>query len=233
MFGRSRPVVFNSYKKRRSIWRLPRWLVLLLVGMALGAAGVITAQQRYLPPRLTAEASQRLTGALEASDNERLRLADELAKVTKQLESTVAEKRRIADELAADRETAQRLRNDLSTAVAALPPDPRAGTVEVRAGRFTAQDGMLDYEVVLTRQRASGKPMSGVMQLVMEGESARGTPARVSLQAIAVSIDSHQIVRGSQPLPEGFRPRQTTIQVLDRAAGKLLGMRVILVSSPA
>jgi hypothetical protein len=92
---------------------------------------------------------------------------------------------------------------------------------------------MLDYGVVLTRQRATGKPMSGVMQFVMEGESARGTSARVTLQPVAVSIGSHQVLRGSQPLPEGFRPRQTTIQVLDRSAGKLLGMRVILVSAPA
>jgi len=37
-------------------------------------------------------------------------------------------------------------------------------------------------------------------------------------------------VRGSLPLPQGFRPQQTTIQVLDRVGGKLLGMRVIYVS---
>jgi hypothetical protein len=91
MFGNSRPVVFNPYKKRRSIWRLPRWLVLLLVGIILGAAGVITVQQRYLPPRLSAEASERLTRALEMSDNERLRLAGELGKVTTQLESSVTD----------------------------------------------------------------------------------------------------------------------------------------------
>jgi hypothetical protein len=37
------------------------------------------------------------------------------------------------------------------------------------------------------------------------------------------------VVRGSLALPDGFRPRQTTVQVLDRPGGKLLGMRVILV----
>jgi hypothetical protein len=36
-------------------------------------------------------------------------------------------------------------------------------------------------------------------------------------------------VRGSQALPDGFKPRETTIQVLDRVAGKPLGMRVMLV----
>ena len=51
MFGRSRPVVFNPYGRRRSRWRLPRWLVLLLLGAALGVAAVLGVQERYLPLR--------------------------------------------------------------------------------------------------------------------------------------------------------------------------------------
>jgi hypothetical protein len=34
-------------------------------------------------------------------------------------------------------------------------------------------------------------------------------------------------VRGSVPLPQGFKPRQTTIHVLDKVGGKLMGLRVI------
>jgi hypothetical protein len=30
-------------------------------------------------------------------------------------------------------------------------------------------------------------------------------------------------------LPQGFRPQRTTVQVLDRVGGKLLGMRVMYV----
>jgi len=42
-----------------------------------------------------------------------------------------------------------------------------------------------------------------------------------------------QVLRGSQPLPGGFMPRQATVQVLDRSAGQLQGMRVLRVSGPA
>jgi hypothetical protein len=80
---------------------------------------------------------------------------------------------------------------------------------------------------VLTRERAAGKPMSGVLQFVVAGEAARGGETALTLKPVAVSIGSHEIVRGSLPLPEGFKPRQTTIQVLDRVAGKSLGMRVL------
>lgn len=82
---------------------------------------------------------------------------------------------------------------------------------------------------MLTRHRASGKPIAGVMQIVVAGASARGPDTTVSPKPVAVSIGGHEIVRGSLPLPEGFRPRETTIQVLDCPAGKALGMRVMLV----
>lgn len=230
MFGNSKPVVFKPYGRRRSNWRLPRWSVLLLSGIAVGAAGVVVVQERYLPPRLSADASERLNRALQGSDAERLKLAGELGRTTKQLESALTDKKGLADELAVSRATTVRLRDDVAAAVASLPPDPRGGAVEVRAGRFTAKGGVLAYEVVLTRQRATGRPLAGVMQLVLDGESARGITARVTLKTVALSFDSHEVVRGSLPLPEDFKPRQTTVQVLDRVAGKLLGMRVLLVS---
>jgi len=40
MFGKNKPVVFERYGRRRSRWRLPRWLLLLLAGIAIGAEGV-------------------------------------------------------------------------------------------------------------------------------------------------------------------------------------------------
>jgi hypothetical protein len=44
---------------------------------------------------------------------------------------------------------------------------------------------------------------------------------------VPVSIGSYDSVRGTLPLPKGFKPRQTTIQVLDKVGGRLMGMRVI------
>ena len=257
MFGNSKPVVFKPYGRRRAKWRPPLWLVLLLAGMSVGAGGIIVAQERYLPPRLSAEASARVNQVLEQSERERLRVAGELEMSTQQLAAALAESKRLAAELASSQAGAEHLRDDLSAVVAALPPDPRGGVVEVRAGRFTAQGGMLDYEVVLTRRAANdksapgqaekrpdkrseirpdkvpAKPLVGVMQLVLEGDGERGTPPRLSLKPAALSMGEMQVLRGSQPLPDDFKPRQATIQVFDRSAGKLLGTRVLRVSGPS
>lgn len=229
MFGRSKPVFFGSYARRRSRWHPPRWLVLLLAGTVAGAGAVVVVQERYLPPRLSPGASAQLRGAFEQADGERLRLRDELSQTRRRLESALSEKKAVADELAAGRATTARLQDDLAAVVRSLPADPRGGTVAVRAGRFTAKGGLLSYDVVLTRQHAGGKPMPGSLQLLVAGESERGSQATVTAQPIPLSVGSHEVVRGSLPLPQGFKPRQTTIQVLDKVAGKPLGMRVLQV----
>ncbi len=82
---------------------------------------------------------------------------------------------------------------------------------------------------MLTRERAGANPFSGVMQLVVAGGSGRAGDT-VALSPVPVSVGLYDTVRGSLPLPKGFKPRQTTIQVLDKVGGKLMGLRVINVN---
>ncbi len=171
----------------------------------------------------------RCASPIEQADGDRLRLKAELVQSQQRLQAALADKGTLGEELASSRAEAERLREDLASVVQALPPDPRGGSVEVRAGQFNARGGELDYQVVLWREGSPRKPLTGVMQFNVAGESAGGTPTTLALKPIALNLGSHEVLRGSLPLPEGFKPRQTTVQVLDRTAGKLLGMRVLLV----
>ena len=227
MFGQFKPVAFEPYGRRRKAWRLPRWLVLLLAGMAIGVAGVLLAQERYLPPRLSAAEGAQLRSAFEQADAERQRLGLDLAEIKKRLTDTLLQKQAGAEALAASLASTTRLRDDLTAVGSALPPDPRGGAVAVRAGRFTVKGGELEYNLVLTRERAAGKPMPGTLQLTVAGESERGAQAVVTPKPIPVLLGSHAVLRGSLPLPAGFKPRQTTVQVFDQPAGKPQGMRVL------
>ena len=227
MFGRSPQVVFESYGRRHSRWRLPRWLVLLLTGIGLGAGAVVGVQERVLPPRLSADASAALRAAFQEVDLQRGQLSDALGQARQQLQNALSAQQAAADELVSGRATALRLREDLAALVATLPPDPRGGTVAVRAGRFTAKGGHLSYELVLTREQGGSKPLPSALQLLVAGESGRGAPSTVSPKPTLFLLGSHEVLRGSLPLPEGFKPRQTTIQVLDQAVGRSLGMRVL------
>lgn len=228
MFSRSRPVTFNPYGRKPSKWRWTRWVVLPLLLVLGGAVGVIVLQERYLPPRLTAEASQRLLQDIDGARSEAKGLSAELAQARGQLAKSQADQQALARDLATQKAEAERLQGDLAAVVAVLPPDPRNGAVEVRAARFAASGGMLAYDLVLTRdeaQRGRKAPLQGTLQLVVTGESARQGATSVTMKPIAISMGAHEVVRGSQPLPEGFRPQHTTVRVLDKPAGQLLGMR--------
>jgi len=224
-----RPVVFDPYQKRRSAWRPPRWLVLLLIGVLIGATGVIVVQEQMLAPRLSARESAALRTSLEQAERDRERLRADLAAATTKLDTTLADNKAIAGDLAADRERTRNARADYEFLVAALPPDPRGGVVEVRAARLTRQRGALGYEVLLTRAKPGAQPLAGVMQFVVGGVAAGGVERYVTLEPIKISVGAHQSLRGNLALPDSFTPRQTTINVLDRVGGKPLGMRVMYV----
>lgn len=208
---------------------MPRWLVLLLVGIAVGVGGVVFVQERYMPPRLSATESATLQASFEKADSDRQRLTRELADTSKRLDTALSDTKRLTAAAATSRETTDRLRELASSLVASLPPDPRGGAIEVRAARFSIDGGALAYDVVLTRERAGSKPFTGVMQLAVIGSSAKGPETSAALKPVPISVGPYENLRGSLPLPEGFKPQQASISVLDRIDGKVLGRRVMYV----
>jgi len=224
-----KPVAFNPYGRKRSVWRLPRWLLLLLAGALAGAATVIIVQERMMPPRLSPAEGTALRDRAVQAEQERDRARRDLAATTQRLDAVVAERKAIAAELAADRERTKNARADQEFLIASLPPDPRGGVVEVRAARLTKERGALNYELLLTRDKGGDAPLAAVLQFVVKG-LAGGTERHVTLDPIKVTLTAAQALRGSLALPEAFNPKQTTIQVLDKVGGKLLGMRVMYVS---
>lgn len=228
LFGRGGPVVFEpyGYRKRRSLG-IPRWLVLLLVGIAVGAGGLLYVQEEYLPKRLSPEESQRLQARVGELDAERTQLQASLADATRQLQASETETKRLSTELGGAREQTRRLQQDIALFLDVLPADPRDGAVDVRAARFANENGRLAYHVLLTRETKAGKPFRGVMQLVVAGSRAGGANGTVTLDPVEVNLASYEHLQGALPLPEGFTARQTTIRVLDGPNGRLQGMRVI------
>jgi hypothetical protein len=229
MFGRSKPVVFDRYASRRSRRWIPRWLWLLLFGAAIGAGAVVYVQQEYLPPRLSLPESNRLKASYEAAEGERSRLGAELAQTSRKLEAALAEQKRVAAELASSLRDRSALRANIEALLAALPPDPRGGAIEVRAARFKVDDNQLGYDLVLARPQAGAAPFTGVLQFVIAGKTAHGSETTVALDPVKVSVGRFEIASGTLPMPGGFMPREATIRVLDRIDGKPFGMRVIFV----
>ena len=165
----------------------------------------------------------------QQADQDRTQLKRDLATVTQRLDTALAEAKGGAAEVATSRQTVERLKASLAFVAEALPPDPRGGTVEVRAARFSQAAARLDYDLLLYREQGGARPLAGVLQFVLAGESAKGSATTVTTRPVAVTVGQHEGIGGNVTLPDGFRARQATVQVLDRPDGKLLGMRVIYV----
>ncbi|HMN81110.1 MAG TPA: hypothetical protein PKA20_14415 [Burkholderiaceae bacterium] len=232
MFGRSRrPTVFKPvpYMRPRSRWRVPRWLMILVTGIALGVGGLMYLQARHLPKGMSPDEAQRVLGELDAATKERDRLKTDLQKTTEQLQAEQGEGTRVKDDLGNARRTIDRLQKDLAQFVQALPPDPRGSAIAIRAASFSTTVGQIGYHIVFTRARKSDDSFKGVMQLVVTGQRG-GREETVPLSPVPMTVEAYQHMSGTQPLPEGFAPREVTIRVLRGPGGEMLSMRVFKVA---
>lgn len=225
MFGRSKstfkPYTLGQRKPRR---RFPRWLLWLLIGVVLGAIGVIFVQQEYMPPRLTAKQSAEITTRYEQASVALQQTRSQLEETNRQLAEQRSREQGLMGELERARSSLQPLQDDLELLQAVLPPDPRGGDLQVRAGRFYNREGNLSYHLVLTRE-SQGK-FAGNIQFAVEGQYPNGRSATITLDPVAVQVDQYSNVHGELPLPGGLRARQVTVRVLD-ANDRMQAMRVI------
>lgn len=228
MFGRSRSVVFDPYRRQRRRGVLPRWLWLLIIGFALGAGGVILAQERWLPPRLSAAESTRLQNDFRQADADRNRLQQALDQATRERDEATRAREALASRVDQMAARVKAFDGDLAFVVGTLPPDPRGGTVQVRAFQASVQDGMLRYAAALSQ--GTGRTLDGVLlQFAVSGSAADGSTRSVELQPVAQPLAPVDVVRGSLPLPSGFSVRQATLRIVDAGSSRALGMRIVLV----
>lgn len=223
-----KPVAYDPYRKRRSRWQVPPWMVLLLTGLGIGVLGTAVVQEHVLPPRLSVGESASLKRSFDTANADRTRLSNELTSANQQLQAALADRKAMSDQLATARADVAQANADVGAVIAALPPDPRGGAIEVRSGWITTKGTAMNYNLVLTRERAERR-LDAVLQLLATGDSAKGSEITVTLKPVSVAVGAADVVRGNATLPEGFKPRQVSIQLYDRPGGKLLGLRVLLV----
>jgi len=228
MFGRSKPVVFDPYRGRRKRSGPPAWMWWLTAGLALGAIGVVVAQQRWLPPRLSATESAQLRESYAQADADRSRLQADLTGARRQLEQAGAERDSARQERDALASRVASFDRDLAFVVEALPPDPRSGTVAVRAARLATHQGSLQYALALSHGRPGGRPITAVLRLAVTGTTSSGSETQVDLQPVDLTLAPQHVASGQVPLPAGFTPRQATVRVVD-GNGATLGLRVLIV----
>ncbi|CAM3702701.1 DUF6776 domain-containing protein [Bordetella bronchialis] len=208
---------------------MPRWLVLLLAGIVLGAGGVLFLQTNYGPQRLTVEQSEQLHSELSAANIDRQRLQGQVEEVTQQRDAARSTHDKLTADLAQARQQIQSLNKDLALFQDAVPPDPRGGPIGIRSATLSRQPGQLTYQVLVMRDKdTTGVPFKGTLQFAIEGRYPNGRSGTVTPDPLPVDMDRFDNLSGTLQLPEGFISRGVTIKVLD-SAQKQQAMRIYYV----
>jgi cell division protein FtsL len=231
MFGRSQRSVFKPsvYQPGKRSRRMPRWLVLLFVGIVLGAGGVLFLQANYGPQRLSVEQSEQLHSELSAANLDRQRLQAQVEEVTQQRDAARSTHEKLTADLTQARQQIDALNKNVLLFQDAIPPDPRGGPIGVRSATLSRQPGELTYQVLIMRDGdKTGVPFKGELQFAVEGRYPNGRTGTVTPDALPMDLNRYVHMGGTLTLPEGFIARTVTIKVLD-SAQKQQAMRVYYV----
>jgi len=218
------PTAYGSSRRRRGV---PRWLMLILTGVVLGAGGVLFLQKSYGPKRLTVEQSEQLHHDLNSANIDKQRLQSELAQHTQDLAEAKATIETQASQLRQAQEQVAKQQQDIQLLASDIPPDPRGTSPGIRAAEFRNDAGQLDYRVLVMQDNADSPIFDGKMTLVVEGTYPNGRSNTVSLPPVEFNVGRYNYVQGSLPLPDGLKARLVTIRVTEGDSARLSAMRII------
>ncbi|HUH60501.1 MAG TPA: DUF6776 family protein [Candidimonas sp.] len=215
MFGSSKRRVFKptAYGTTRHTRRVPRWLVLMLSGVVLGAGGLLFLQKSYGPTRLTVEQSEQLHYDLNSANMDKQRLQSQLGQQTRDLKETRSGLDTQTAEVKGLKEQVSKLTADLQLFADAMPADPRGTSPGIRAASFKNEAGQLDYQILVMQDEGKTEVFSGEVELVVNGRYGSGKSANLDVPPFTIELEQYAHVHGAAPLPEGFTARQVTVKI--------------------
>lgn len=220
------PTAYGSTRRKRGI---PRWLVLILTGIVLGAGGLLFLQKSYGPPRLTAEESERLHQDLNSANIDKQRLQSQLSQHTRDLEEARSSLSTHDSRLEQTQAQLKSAQEDIQMLVKDIPPDPRGTSPGIRAAELNSQPGTLNYQVLVMQDDPSAATFEGKMTFVVEGRYPSGRTNTVTLDPVNFNVDHYQYVKGAVPLPDNMTGRLVTIRITQGENTRLSATRTIRV----
>jgi hypothetical protein len=229
-----KPAPYESSRRSR---RLPSWLVLLLLGIALGGGGILFLQASYGPKRLSALESQKLTDELTSITLERQGLQTRLDEITRTLEGERNEAsqtiKSLKGEVSGLKAQIEPMREQLRLFAQTLPYDGKLGPVGISTASFSQarNGGPLSYLVLLMQDKADKPELRGHVEFAVEGRAADGRTQTIQLPPANITLGHYQHVAGQATLPEGFLARRVTVRFMDSTGSRPLTWRMFTVQS--
>lgn len=229
MLGSKRPAfkpTAYGYSARRKR-RIPRWLVLMVTGIVIGAGGLLFIQKSYGPPILTVEQSRQLHDELNNIRAENQRLQSQIALAERERDESQSAETSIKTRLAQHDSIVSALEKDIEFFANAMPADPRGTSPGIRAADFKNANGSLEYAILIMQNEANAPEFKGTISLNVMGRYPNGRTGHIDLEPIPISFGRYIQADGAATLPSGMTARQITIQVFPEGSQKAAAMRII------
>ncbi len=221
----------TAYGNTRRARRIPRWLVLMLTGIILGAGGLLFLQKSYGPTRLTVEQSEQLHYDLNSSNMDKQRLQSQLSQQNHDVKETQSTLESQTAELAKAKQQVAKLTTDIQMFADAMPPDPRGTTPGIRAASFNNEEGRLAYQILVMQDEGKADTFTGEVQLVVAGRYPNGNSANIDLPPFNIELRQYTHVQGAADLPKGFTARQATIKITQQGSKTVRATRTLRVAA--
>ena len=233
LFGRSRRQVFkpSPYDTRRRSRKLPRWFVLLVVGILTGSGGTLILQASYGPKRLTVLESQRLTDDLAAVTLERQQLQGDLTELQRQLETGKSSAEQTIVELRAEirelNDRMQPLRNEVELFTKALTAGVKFDPIGITGASFEQKAGSdkLRYQVVLVQEDDQQPAYEGRIEVTFEGRYPNGRAGSVKALVQPFTLKHYQHLNGEIEIPNSLQATRATLRVYQAKGTRALSYR--------
>ena len=228
MLGSKRPVFKpTAYGHTRRKRRIPRWLVLMITGMVLGAGGLLFIQKSYGPPMLTVEQSQLLHDELNSAKAENQRLLSQITLAERERDDSLAQVDSIKNRLERHDSIVSGLEQDIQLFANAMQADPRGTSPGIRAAELVNAEGQLEYTILLMQDKDDAPEFKGTMNFNVMGRYPNGRTGYIDLDPIDIKLGRYLHAQGSVELPSGMIARQVTIQVYPEGSQRAAAMRII------
>ena len=232
IFGGRRQVFKPSpYDTRRRGRKLPRWLILLVVGILVGTGGTLIIQASYGPKRLTILESQKLTDDLAAVSLERQKLQADLSELQRELTSSKGQSSKTIQELQAQidalNKRMQPLRDEVALFTKAISTGVKFDPIGITGASFiqAKNSDKLDYQILLVQEDDKQPVYNGRIEVTFEGRYPNGRAGGVKALVLPFELKHYRHLVGEISIPNGLSASRATLRVYTADGKRALSYR--------
>lgn len=234
MFG-SRKNVFTPsvYQNGRSRRRgLPRWMVILITGILIGAIGFWFIKTNYGPPQLSVSESQELQKQVDQLNQDKRDLTAQNTELQQRLNGYEQDDKAAANKLESSAQKIEDLQKQVAMLKQAMPKDTSGLPIAIRAADLNGAIGELEFNFLSSLQNESDPERQVNAEIVVKGRYRNGNVGYSTLEPVSATVGEFTQIQGKQSFEQKtLTPKTATITLKDPATNKILGQRTFTVDA--